>query len=143
MPHISKRKLEDKHLDNLYNELVLTLDRGSKKIKTKQVLNQLLTKTEKVMFSKRLAIIAMLSKEIPVYDIANALNMSPATVSRMSVRFENNKYDLIIKEGLGKKDIWQIIEEILTTGGSLPFKTDKNRWRGLQRSVHNQKLKIG
>ncbi len=141
MPHISKRKLEQRHLDHLYNELICTLERATNKMKTKQVLGQFLTHTEKIMLTKRLAAIAMLSKNVPVYDVANALSMSPSTIDRMSLKFENHKYDFVIKNGLGKKDIWSILEDILTLGGNLPFKTDKNRWRALNKSVRDEKLK--
>ncbi len=141
MPHISKTKLSQKHLDSLYNELIMTLERSTKKMKTKQVLDQLLTHTEKIMLTKRLGAIALLSKDTPVHDVANALWMSPSTINRMSIRFENKRYDSIIKNGLGKKDIWSILEEILTIGGSLPSKTDKNRWRGFNKAIRDEKLK--
>lgn len=113
MPHISKQKIEKKYLDNLYTELVHSFERFSKKTKTRPVLNEFFTATEKVMFSKRLAVVALLSREVPLSKISKALGMSPVTIDLMSVKYESGRYDQLVKEALGKKDIWDILENLI------------------------------
>ena len=77
MPHISKRKLEDKYVKDLFLEIVSVFEKAGKRGELKEVLRELLTSTEKIMLAKRLAVISMLSQNIPVHDIALSLAMSP------------------------------------------------------------------
>jgi len=140
MTHISKRKLEDKDFERMYLEMINSFERASKRNRAKIVFNEFLTPTEKVMLVKRFAVIAMLSKDISVHKIAQSLNMSPATVDRMSLRHEMGKYSSIIKDSLGKKDVWDIIEHILFGGGIMPPKTGKGRWKNFDRTVREEKL---
>jgi len=140
MTHISKRKLGDKDFEKLYIELIHSFERSFKNNRTKNVFEEFLTPTEKVMLVKRFAVIAMLSKEISIHTIAESLNMSPATVDRMSLKYEMGKYTSIVKDALGKKDIWEIIDHILSGGGTIPSKVGKGRWKNFDRSVREEKL---
>ncbi len=141
MPHISKRKLGARHLASLYEELVRSFERSFSETATKSVFQEFFTHTERIMFAKRLAVIAMLSRDISTYAIAEALGMSPSTINRMSVRYENDKYNQIIKKALGKKDIWEIIDSLLTVGGLMPPRTGRTRWRNFNQAVYKDKLK--
>ena len=143
MPHISKKKLDKKVLDSFYSELVKSFDRSFNEIKSKQVFYEFFTYTEKIMFAKRLAVIAMLSKDLSTYAIAEALCMSPSTVERMSLNYENGKYASIERYALGKKDIWEIIESILTVGGIMPPRAGYHRWiiNRNKKSDYKEKLK--
>jgi len=141
MPHISKRKISKVHLRHLQNELVRSFERSFKDLHTQAVFNEFFTYTEKIMFAKRLAVIAMLSKGISSYMIAETLAMSPATTNRMSVKFEMGKYDHIIKKALGKKDIWNIIEFMLSAGGIMPPIVGGKRWRNWDRATYKENLK--
>ena len=116
MPHISKRKLEEKYIRDLFGEIVFVFERAGRRGELKQVLNQLLTSTEKVMLAKRLAVIAMLARDIPIHDIAKSLSMSPSTVDIMSLKFETESYSHVVKSGLKKTDIGDIIRMIQTVG---------------------------
>ncbi len=93
------------------------------------------------MFAKRLAVIAMLQKGISSYMIAEALFMSPSTTERMLLAYEQDKYQNIIKEALGKKDIWNIIESILNMGGILPPRYGEGRWRTIDKHIYKKNLK--
>ena len=140
MPHISKRKLNKEHFNKLVLELIKSLERSFKKGKTKPVLYEFFTYTERAMLAKRLAVIAMLSQEVSNYAISEVLHMSPSTVSRMSLKYERDKYEAIIKYALGKKDIWEIINDILTVGGFMPPRVGGKRWRKFYKSIYDQKL---
>jgi uncharacterized protein YerC len=107
--HISKYHLEQTELDNLYNELIHVFDRSSRKNKTKSVLNEFFTATEKIMLAKRLAVIALLSQRVPPGTISKTLAMSPVTIDLMSVKYESGRYEQLIKEVLAEKDIQNIL----------------------------------
>src|SRR3989344_987708 len=141
MPHISPRKLEDKHLEALYREFTRSLERCFDDEKGLYVLGQFFTRTEREMFAKRFAVIAMLEKKVPVSVIAKTLKMSPVTIDVMSVKHESGKYEWIIKAALGKKDIWEIIENISTVGGIMPPRVGKGRWKHLNKSIRKDNLR--
>ena len=140
MPHISKRKLNKEHFNKLVLELIKSLERSFKKGETKSVFYEFFTYTERAMLAKRLAVIAMLSKKISSYAVAETLHMSPSTVDRMSLKYKHGKYEAIIKYALGKEDIWETINQILTIGGLMLPKVGGKRWRKLDKSIYDQKL---
>src|SRR3989344_8344296 len=114
MPHVSPRKLSDKHSESLYREFVRSLERCFDDGKGLYVLGQFFTRTEREMFAKRFAVMAMLEKKMPISVVAKVLKMSPVTVETMSAKHEAGRYEWILKSALGKKDIWEIIESIIT-----------------------------
>lgn len=140
MPHLSKRKISKQDFDRLVIELIRSMERSFKQGKTKPVFYEFFTYTERAMFAKRLAVIAMLSREVSNYAIANALCVSPSTVERMSLQYERGKYDGIIKHALGKKDIWEILESVLSVGGLMPPRVGGKRWKKWDKSLYDQKL---
>ena len=82
------------------------------------------------MLAKRFAVIYLLSKDIPSSYISEALGMSPATISRMSVKYEIGKYSSLLKATEDEnKDIWRILEKILRAG--LPPIAGRGRWKFL------------
>ena len=85
MPHVSKRKLDEKYVQDLFLEIVSVFEKAGRRGELRQVLSQLLTPTEKIMLAKRLAVISMLSQDIPIHDIAGSLSMSPSTIDIMSL----------------------------------------------------------
>ncbi len=140
MPHISKRKLIKEHFNKLVLEFIKSLERSFKKGETKPVFYEFFTYTERAMFAKRLAVIAMLSQKVSNYAISEVLRMSPSTIERMFLKYERGKYDGIIKHALGQKDIWEIVNSILTVGGFMPPRVGGKRWRKFDKSLYDQKL---
>jgi len=136
---VSKRKLEEQHLRDLFLETVSVFERAGKRGELKQVLGQLLTPTEKVMLVKRLAVIAMLSQNIPIHDIADDLSMSPSTVDIMSLKFETENYSYIVERGLKETDIKDIVRMIQTVGGVMPPR-GKGRWKYLDDSLRKDRI---
>src|SRR3989344_6913823 len=131
MPHVSKRKLDQKIFDKIFRELIIVLEQAQSKKKFVPVLNELLTKTEKIMLAKRLATVLLLFGDIPQHRIAEVLLLSPTTVSKVSFQIEIGKYDSI--KNISKKekiDLEKVIWLLLTAGGILPPKTGGKYWRG-------------
>lgn len=130
MPHISSKKLKKEHLQKLYNEFSVALEKSAKKSWAKIFLNDFLTRTEKIMLAKRFAVIYLLSKDVPASYIAESLCMSPATIFRMSLKYDIGKYSSLLKAIKDEnKEIWKILEKILKAG--LPPRVGRGRWKFL------------
>ena len=130
MPHVSSKKLKKEHLQKLYNEFSIALEKSAKKSWAKIFLNDFLTHTEKIMLAKRFAVIYLLSKDVPDSYISEALGMSPATIARMSLKFEIGKYSSLLNAIKDEnKDMWTILEKILRAG--LPPIAGRGRWKFL------------
>ncbi|EKD85945.1 MAG: hypothetical protein ACD_37C00571G0004 [uncultured bacterium] len=85
MPHISKRKLDKEQEKELIHSFELVLTKISSYSEMHNFLGSLLTPTEHIMLAKRLAIVVLLKDGLPQASIANALNVTQATVSRMDL----------------------------------------------------------
>ena len=132
MPHISSKKLKKEHLQKLYNEFGTALEKSARKSWIKIFLNDFLTRTEKIMLAKRFAVIYLLSKDVPASYIAETLCMSPATIFRMSIKYDIGKYSYMLKATKNEnKNIWKIFEKILRAG--LPPRAGRGRWKFLYR----------
>jgi len=130
MPHISSNKLKKEYLQKLYSEFRLTLEKSARKSWTKVFLSDFLTQTEKIMLAKRFAVIYLLSNDLPISYIAESLHMSPATISRMSLKYDIGKYSSILKIiEQDNKNIWNILEKIFRAG--LPPRAGRGRWKFL------------
>jgi len=140
MTHISSKALKPEHFNRLHTELVRSFERSFKNNSSKNVFYEFFTPTERIMFAKRLAVIALLSKEASTLTISEALSMSPSTVDKMRIKYEHGDYEKIIKTALGKKDIWDILEQIFTAGGLIPQKVGTSRWKKLNEDTRNERL---
>lgn len=96
MPHVSRhtpiKKVSDRTLD-LFMECVTAKWSARER---RDFFNDLLTPTERIMFSKRLAIIYMLGKGYTIRKIQETLRVSPSTVARLWSEVEKGKYSKII-----------------------------------------------
>lgn len=117
-------------MQKLYTEFGEALEKSAKKSWSKIFLEDFLTPTEKVMFAKRFAVICLLDRGVPVSYIWTALSMSPATVQRMSHKYESGKYNSLRKT-IKREDgaVWNILEKILRAG--LPPIAGRGRWKFL------------
>ncbi len=141
MPHISNKKIKDDDLKRIKNQLVSIFDTAGNKRKSDALLREFLTYTENIMFSKRLAILFMLDQKISKNYISSVLSVSPSTISRISLKLEENKYPFISKiMKKNRKDIWDILEIIIKAG--LPPKIGKGRWQWLNEIERRQDRKI-
>jgi len=130
MPHVSSKKLKKEHLNKLYSEFGTALEKSAKKSWLKFFLNDFLTRTEKIMLAKRFAVIYLLSKDVPPSYIAESLCMSPATIFRMSLKYDIGKYSSLLKTMKDdNKELWKILEKILRAG--LPPIAGRGRWKFL------------
>ena len=132
MAHVSKRKIKDTILRELFEQMAKVIARSGKRNST-AFLNEFLTDTEQIMHAKRLAVIVMLHEGYSTYRILNELGMSASTVTTMKGRFLDGQYETITRVyGRNKKqreELWQLIELISRAG--LPS-MGKKRWQNLK-----------
>src|SRR3989344_395835 len=119
MPHVSKRKVEQKIVVLLDKHLYkLIRDSGSKT--RLLVFGELLTKTETTMLAKRLGILLLLRKGLSTNKIAEILGISPSTAERFRNHLESQKYRHTV-DWLWKNTEKGALEDILTKLVSLMF----------------------
>jgi Trp operon repressor len=128
MPHISKRKIKKEQFEKIYEKLAHMFNSAGKNNKSKQILDEFLTRTEKIMLAKRLAIIFMLNERISIHHISEALFVSPSTVSRISWQYDTGKFSHMSEIAKNNKaDVWDILKTLILIG--LTPKVGKNRWK--------------
>lgn len=96
MPHLSKKKLDNKLLVEVYNKfLINVLQRGRIKSRV-DVFSELLTGTERVMLAKRFTLICMLGEGYTFEEIEEKLHLSPSTISRFWRGIQTGKFVEIV-----------------------------------------------
>ena len=141
MPHISRGKINPNKLQNLYLNFLEIMSKSTQGGKNSETFDEFLTQTEKVMLTKRFAIITLLTQKVPIIDIAEGLSVSPATVEKISLKLESGKFKTLEKYIGNKKDKrdWASLEEfVLTTGGLMPPITGHSRLRELKKLKANK-----
>jgi Trp operon repressor len=121
MPHVSKIKIDPKFSEKLFKKLISILGKAQAKNYLPIVISELFTKTEKIMLAKRLAIILLLSDNIPQHKITDVLKVSPTTVAKISLQIKIGKHKTILAISKKEKiDLEKIVWDILTLGGMMP-----------------------
>ena len=110
MTHVSKRRLKKIEEKELIQSLDLVMAKISNGLEMESFLSSLLTKTERIMLAKRLAIVILLKEGTPQSNISNTLNVTQATVSRMEL-FLEAKGDSGYGIALGKLENEKILKE--------------------------------
>lgn len=88
MPHVSRRKLPDEVLQQIVDSFLFVLTDIKDKKSMAEFIDSFLSKTEKIMLAKRLAMFFLLSEDIEETKIAQTLNVTQSTVSIMKFRLE-------------------------------------------------------
>jgi len=133
MPHISSEKIDEKVFDALFKQMIFVQAGLSKKEATGFVEN-LLTKTEKIMMTKRCAAVIMLHTGCSSYEVWNTLKLSPSTAAQIKLAYENGEFDDLIGIFAHKKqeklDFMKTLNRALRLG--MPS-MGKERWEALDR----------
>lgn len=116
MPQVSRRRLpkqvEERVYESFYKAITLLGKEGARLF-----YDDILTKTEKVMIPKRLAIAILISKGKSYEEIRNRLNVTQSTIVSVSKTLE---YSSGYKSAIGKleknvawNEMWQDVERLL------------------------------
>lgn len=137
MPHLSKQKLDpniEKQLKESLTDIISHLDTMPD---SEKFLESVLSETERLMISKRIAVAFLLRHNIEPKIIGDTLKLTPETILRHRLWFELHKdgFDVIfdrmekIREKKAIKDIlYQILDYAIKTGGGRipnPFQPPK------------------
>lgn len=121
---VSKRKVDaviEERMQNLFFEAITHL---KKKDQVAQFLQEFLTPTEKIMFSKRLSIALLLLKDYQYQSISSILKVSSATIERINrwIKHEGKYFKSIVNQILQKEkdeeawhNFWQAVESSTLT----------------------------
>lgn len=118
MSQISRFPLKQSVRNEILHSLWWLIANLQKEEEVAKFLDEFLTKTEKVMFAKRLAIVLMLEKGYSYYDIRDTLKVSTSTVQRIAQWLEKRGegYQLALNKLARKKQLesfWQVIGEMI------------------------------
>ena len=119
MPHVSRKKLNKGVYQKIGDEFIQFILELKSSSDAKSFLTNLLTKTERIMLAKRLAVIGMLIKNYSFEAIQQTLQVSPATVDKFwkIIQQHPNSF-LLIRSRIETKSklksgFWKILGDFL------------------------------
>lgn len=110
MTHLSRGKLADDIFRRITDSFLFVLTDIKDKGSMAQFLDSFLSKTEKLMFAKRLALIYLLNEGIEETKISEILKTTLANVSRMKLKLESKNTGY--QQALAKIKKQKILEEL-------------------------------
>jgi len=113
MVRVSKSKINKELYSKMFSQFVSSLMCLDSKKKSLDFIDEIFTESEKVMLVKRMAIIIMLKEGLSHYAIWNALNVSPATVTRISKMLREKQFDFIENLFVDKKARKKFLRDVL------------------------------
>lgn len=132
MPKLSKFRLSSKDVEHLSEQIVECALQVRSKEELTLFFNDLLTRTEKAMFGKRILIAVFLENGYSYMEISRWLKVSQATVSSVRSRLDQDGRGLrlVISRLERQKKIEQIIDTIKKMLDRIPKKSG-SRWKSL------------
>jgi uncharacterized protein YerC len=125
MSHISKHYLKQEDFMVIHKILYEALASFYSTREAKVILGELLTKTEKIMLAKRLAIISLLNQGHSIYFIQHVLKVSPSTVARIRLAYEDKKYTSLVQKLKTRK--WDTVRKQIER--IIPPRTGRDRFK--------------
>lgn len=126
MPHVSRRKVKRKIYSKMQSNLIGIFLSSRSKSETAQLINDILTSTERIMLAKRIAIILMLNDGYSFRAIEKSLKVTLQTVLRFWKMKKKGKFGYLWRKGREGSDFWKDFEKLLEAG--LPPR-GKGRWK--------------
>ncbi len=130
MPHISTRRLNDRQLRQLQQNLIHLLSEAGKHKRGRQFLDSILTHTEKIMLGKRVSAVILFAEGYAPYAAGKVLGISPSTVARLHARYEMGGFGPIVAEWKKNDPNFLNFLELILSAGLPP--RGRGRWRMLK-----------
>lgn len=113
MPRVSKIPVSDELLSKIYKLFYEVFSRNKGQDDFLLIIDDILSSSEKIMLSKRLAIIYLLIKGVDYRDIMNTLKVSSATVVYYTSTFlkRSSKIRSIIENMLKKEKVLNFLDD--------------------------------
>jgi uncharacterized protein YerC len=132
MPHVSSKKINEKIYHKIFSQLANVVSQ-TQSHQAEALLMSILTETEQMMLSKRLAAAVMYSEGYSPYTVTKTLVVSPSTAARLHLAYEVGAYngvlDILKKDQKQKEEFWTSLEVLLRLG--MPS-MGKDRWKHLR-----------
>lgn len=118
MGRTSKFKLKSAELEELEQHFSYLISSLSSSKEIGNFFNNFLTKEEKIMLTKRLALLMMIKMDYPYQEIKNALNISYETVRTYSnqLPLKNDSYHKTIEKLIRRqksKEFWKKADKVI------------------------------
>ncbi len=129
MPHLSRHKVAssvEQELERHVQSLLEDMHTGRRK----GLFRELFTKTERMMLAKRLAMLLLISRDVPTLTVCSTLRVSPSTVARFEHDVERGKYVETVA-WFGKYRAIKKMLRLLGDIASIPFDTRGTSLRSL------------
>ncbi len=142
MAHVSNKKLPTKVRERIDTQLIDVLTKRWTRDAKTSVLYELLTKTEKLMFAKRVAMIAMIGAGCSSYEIAQSLGVGNETVARFTQSYRSKKFKniaQILDDGNNAESISEIVEVLIHVGMPSRSTRRSKTFRKLREKEQEQK----
>ena len=134
MTRISKKKLDSEILERLFIQFSNIVKSAGIKESNVIFIDEFFTKSERIMFAKRLATIILLSKGMPQHIVSEKLNISSSTVAIISRNLKLGKYDGILEiASQSKNRVLGILVEIIVENLPRPFGRSRGGWGSIYR----------
>lgn len=91
MPHVSKSRLPNETLKEITDSFLFVLTDIKDRESMNKFLSSFLSKTERLMLAKRLAIVYLLDKGFEEAKISQLLHVTQSTISLLKLKFENDQ----------------------------------------------------
>lgn len=139
MPQLSKNKLDAATRDEILKNFYFAVASLKQETDVALALDDLLTRTERLMIAKRIAAVFLLSQGWGLRDISKTLKMSTATILHLRAKSDGGKngYALIINLLTARVKSRKFLERLERILGEIldfmpPQKYDtRRRWRSL------------
>jgi Trp operon repressor len=132
MVRISNYRLEKKSIDQTFKLLFEIVSKNKNRDEFIELLNEILSPTERIMIAKRVMIMYLLVKQVPQKTIADSLKVSVGTVSRYALLIgQNSKINDIVTELLTKEAVINLLSDFfhdLTTQPGLKIGHWQKYW---------------
>ncbi len=143
MSQVSKYPISKKVAERIFEVFAKTLIGLRDKPEVDSFISDLFSPTEKIMFSKRIAIAFLLTKGYQYREISNILKVSLTTIGSVSLSLKYGKggYDRIINKIAKEERLEEFFKDITQKLLSAPAASGKGGavWRYLKREVKNSK----
>lgn len=145
MTQVSKYPISKTIADRIFELFLKSLVKIHNQQEADQFISDLLTPTEKIMLSKRLAIALLLQKNYDYRTIQKTIRVSAPTITsvNMAIRYGSEGYRNLLNKILKEEKLVSMIEESISKVLSLPAQAKKGgtAWRYLKQEVDKHRGK--
>lgn len=144
MAQVSKYPLKEEVYERIFELLLKVITDPCSKKEAKDLLEDLVTPTEKIMLAKRLGIGVLLVKGYPYETIQEILRVSKSTIADVntSLRYKGKGYKGFTKKALQEEktaQFWEKVEDLVL--GAFSQGTKGAGWRHLHQEIKRKRWK--